>query len=156
MATAVITPSISVLSAVEGIEIDGTAGGVFGPIMIVWFVTIAGLGLVEILHAPRILLALSPWYALRFFLEHGTAGVIVLGAVVLAVTGAEALYADMGHFGRRPIRFVWFGAVLPMPRARHARQARGHDLLLEPRAVPADRTRTHDAVAQTALRAHGA
>jgi len=136
----VITPSISVLSAVEGIEVAtpafahvvvpltlvilvllfhvqkyGTAsvGGVFGPIMIVWFVTIAGLGLVEILHAPRILLALSPWYAVRFFLEHGTAGFIVLGAVVLAITGAEALYADMGHFGRRPIRFVWFGAVLP-------------------------------------------
>jgi len=136
----VITPSISVLSAVEGIEVAtpafahvvvpltlvilvllfhvqkyGTAsvGGVFGPIMIVWFVTIAGLGLVEILRAPRILLALSPYYAVRFFLEHGTAGVIVLGAVVLAVTGAEALYADMGHFGRRPIRVVWFGAVLP-------------------------------------------
>jgi KUP system potassium uptake protein len=136
----VITPSISVLSAVEGIEIAtpafahvvvpvtlvilvllfrvqkyGTAsvGGVFGPIMMVWFLTIAALGLVEILRTPRVLLALSPWYAVRFFLEHGTAGFFVLGAVVLAVTGAEALYADMGHFGRRPIRFVWFGAVLP-------------------------------------------
>ena len=136
----VITPSISVLSAVEGIAVAtpafahfvvpltlvllvllfrvqkyGTAsvGGVFGPIMVVWFVTIGVLGLVEILHAPRILLALSPWYGIHFFLAHGMAGFIVLGAVVLAVTGAEALYADMGHFGPRPIRVVWFGVVLP-------------------------------------------
>ncbi len=136
----VITPSISVLSAIEGLEVAapalahlvvpltlvilfllfhvqkyGTArlGGVFGPVMVVWFGTIAVLGTVEILHAPRILLAVNPWYALRFFLDHGWGGFLVLGAVVLAVTGAEALYADMGHFGRRPIRLVWFGFVLP-------------------------------------------
>jgi KUP system potassium uptake protein len=136
----VITPAISVLSAIEGLEVAtpalahlvvpltlvilfllfhvqkyGTArlGGVFGPVMVVWFGTIAVLGTVEILHAPRILLALNPWYALRFFFDHGRGGFLVLGAVVLAVTGAEALYADMGHFGRRPIRLVWLGFVLP-------------------------------------------
>jgi len=136
----VITPSISVLSAVEGLEVAapalahvvvpltlgilfllfsvqryGTArvGGVFGPLMVVWFGTIAILGALEIAHAPRVLLALNPWYAVRFFLDHGVGGFLVLGAVVLAVTGAEALYADMGHFGRRPIHLAWLAVVLP-------------------------------------------
>ena len=136
----VITPAISVLGAVEGLEIitpafapyvvpttvvillvlffaqkRGTAGigRVFGPITLVWFVTIAVLGAAEIARAPGILLALNPWYALRFAVTHGSGAFLVLGAVVLAVTGAEALYADMGHFGRRPIRLVWFVVVLP-------------------------------------------
>jgi KUP system potassium uptake protein len=136
----VITPAISVLSAVEGIEVAtpafrhlvlpltsvillllflvqrrGTAriGGIFGPIMLAWFTTIAALGAAEIVREPAILRALNPWYGLRFFVGHGWPGFLVLGAVVLAVTGAEALYADMGHFGRRPIRLVWFGVVLP-------------------------------------------
>ncbi len=136
----VITPAISVLSAAEGLEVAapafkpyvvpatvvilfllfffqsrGTArvGGVFGPIMIVWFTTIGVLGGVEIVRSPIILAAFNPWHGLRFLFEHGTAGFLVLGAVVLAVTGAEALYADMGHFGRKPIRLVWFGFVLP-------------------------------------------
>ncbi len=136
----VITPAISVLSAIEGLEVatpefthyvlpmtlailfllfffqkHGTAriGGISGPIMLVWFSTIGTLGALEILREPAILLALNPWHGARFLLEHGTAGFFVLGAVVLAVTGAEALYADMGHFGRRPIRLVWFALVFP-------------------------------------------
>ena len=136
----VITPAISVLGAVEGLEVvapafqhlviplavgilfalfffqkHGTAkvGRVFGPVMIVWFFTIAALGVREIMLAPGIIAALSPWYGLEFFLQHGTTAFIVLGAVVLVVTGAEALYADMGHFGKRPIRIAWFGLVLP-------------------------------------------
>jgi len=136
----VITPAISVLSAVEGlgvaapalerwviplaivilfglfyIQSRGTArvGAVFGPIMILWFVTIAVLGLMEIFTRPSVLAAVSPYYAVRFFLENRSAGFLVLGAVFLAVTGGEALYADMGHFGVRPIRMVWFAFVLP-------------------------------------------
>jgi KUP system potassium uptake protein len=136
----VITPAISVLSAAEGLEVVtpafkpyvlpvtllilfllffvqkyGTArvGSVFGPIMLVWFGTIATLGTLEIIRGPAILRALNPWYGVQFFLEHGVASFAVLGSVVLAVTGAEALYADMGHFGRTPIRLAWFGVVFP-------------------------------------------
>jgi len=135
-----ITPAISVLSAVEGLEVatpalkplvvpitiavvivlfafqrHGTArvGALFGPVMAVWFLTLAGLGVVNLLQHPSVLMAVNPAYAAGFFLEHGTLAFIILGAVVLAITGAEALYADMGHFGRRPIRLAWFGFVLP-------------------------------------------
>jgi KUP system potassium uptake protein len=135
-----ITPAISVLSAMEGLIVVsgnfeplvipltvvilvgifaaqrlGTAGvgKVFGPVTFVWFTTIALLGLREVLREPAILQAVNPWFAARFLATHGTAGLVVLGAVVLAVTGAEALYADMGHFGRRPIRLAWFAMVLP-------------------------------------------
>ncbi len=136
----VITPAISVLSAIEGLEVAtphldhlvvpltvvillalfwlqryGTAriGGVFGPVMLVWFVTIGLLGAMEIGRSPGILFALNPWYSIQFFATNGTLGFLILGAVVLAVTGAEALYADMGHFGRLPIRVAWFAVVLP-------------------------------------------
>jgi KUP system potassium uptake protein len=136
----IITPAISVLSAVEGLDIvtpgmqhfvvplafaiiatlfyfqrKGTArvGRLFGWVMLAWFVSIAVLGVREILHEPHILLALNPWYALRFFIDHPASSFVVLGAVVLVMTGGEALYADMGHFGRRPIRLVWIGLVLP-------------------------------------------
>jgi KUP system potassium uptake protein len=136
----VITPAISVLGATEGLEVvtpalkplvvpltliilitlfmfqsRGTAkvGRVFGPVMLLWFLAIAVLGAAEIVLAPRVLLALNPWYGLRFFLDHGFHGFVLMGAVVLAITGGEALYADMGHFGRRPIRYAWFGMVLP-------------------------------------------
>jgi KUP system potassium uptake protein len=136
----VITPAISVLSAVEGLEVAtpafrhwvipltllilfalfqvqrwGTArvGGVFGPIMLVWFLTIGVLGALEIVAAPGVLRSLDPLHGLAFLIQHRVAAFLVLGAVVLAVTGAEALYADMGHFGRRPIRLVWFGLVFP-------------------------------------------
>ena len=136
----VITPAISVLGAMEGLEVvtpalepfvvgatmivllalfmfqkRGTAGvgKAFGPITFVWFVTIATLGIFEIAREPRILLALNPWYAMEFFLTHGFAGFAVLGAVFLAVTGAEALYADIGHFGTKPIRLAFFALVLP-------------------------------------------
>jgi len=136
----VITPAISVLGAVEGLEVvtpafkilvvpvtlailiglflvqkKGTAkvGRIFGPIMAVWFVSIALLGVFEIATAPRILLAVNPVYGIRFFIAHGFGAFVLLGAVVLAVTGAEALYADMGHFGRRPIRLAWFALVFP-------------------------------------------
>ena len=91
----------------------GRVGTAFGPIMCVWFVTIGGLGLWEIAKEPRILAALNPLHGLRFFVANGRIGFLALGAVVLAVTGAEALYADMGHFGKRPIRLAWFVLVLP-------------------------------------------
>ncbi len=136
----IITPAISVLSAVEGIAVGSEAleplvvpitlvilvglflaqrigtsavGKIFGPVTFLWFATIGVLGVREILHAPEILFAVHPGYAARFLVTHGTAGFLLLGAVVLAVTGAEALYADMGHFGRRPIRLAWFSFVLP-------------------------------------------
>ena len=136
----VITPAISVLSATEGLAVvepflskfvipltlviiftlfffqkKGTAkvGRIFGPITLVWFIAIGLLGAVEIFREPRILRAANPWYALSFFTLHGWHSFVVLGAVVLAVTGAEALYADMGHFGKRSIRLAWFGLVLP-------------------------------------------
>jgi KUP system potassium uptake protein len=136
----VITPAISVLGATEGLQVvtpaftpyvvpatvlilvllflaqrRGTAGlgTVFGPIMFLWFASIGVLGALEIAREPAVLLALNPWYAARLVLADTRAAFLVLGAVVLAVTGAEALYADMGHFGRRPIRLVWFTVVLP-------------------------------------------
>jgi len=136
----VITPAISVLGAVEGLEIvtpklgpfvvaitiaillalfviqrHGTArvGKAFGPLTLVWFLTIGVLGVVEIARGPGILAAANPWYAARFFVAHGFAGFAVLGSVFLAVTGAEALYADIGHFGRKPIRLAFLWLVLP-------------------------------------------
>jgi KUP system potassium uptake protein len=137
---AMITPAISVLSAVEGLQVaapslheyvlpitvailfllfavqrHGTAavGAVFGPLTLLWFVTLALLGVRGILRAPEVLLAINPWYAVRFFLDNGWTGYFILYAVFLVTTGGEALYADLGHFGRRPIRMVWFGFVLP-------------------------------------------
>ena len=136
----VITPAISVLSAVEGLELAtpsltpyvvqitlvvlvglfmlqkrGTAGigAVFGPVMVVWFVVLAGSGLVHLLEAPAILAALNPLAGLEFALQHRWLAFVALGSVVLALTGAEALYADMGHFGRKPIQLAWFALVLP-------------------------------------------
>jgi len=136
----VITPAISVLGAMEGLEVitprlkivivpltlvillslflvqkKGThkVGRVFGPVMMIWFLTIAALGVYEIVLAPEILAAVNPWYAIQFFVTHGKQAFVLLGAVVLVVTGGEALYADMGHFGKRPIRMAWFYLVLP-------------------------------------------
>ena len=135
-----ITPAISVLSAIEGLEIAapafkefvlplsvivivevflaqyrGTAsmGKLFGPIMTVWFTAIGALGLIEIVQHPSVLMAISPLYGVRVLATHGYLAFIVVGSVVLCVTGAEALYADMGHFGRRPIQLAWLFFVLP-------------------------------------------
>ena len=135
-----ITPAISVLSAVEGLEtitplLDpyvmpitlvilvgifviqqyGThrVGGLFGPIMVVWFITAAAMGIVQTARFPAVLEAFDPRWAVSFFRDNGFPGFAVLGAVVLVVTGGEALYADMGHFGKRPIRLAWLGLVLP-------------------------------------------
>jgi KUP system potassium uptake protein len=135
-----ITPAISVLSAVEGLEVAtplftpyvvpitvillvvlfllqrrGTAGVgvVFGPVMLLWFTVLALLGLRGIVQAPEVLWAVNPAFGVRFFLENRLNGFLALGAVFLAVTGGEALYADMGHFGRRPIRVTWFALVFP-------------------------------------------
>jgi KUP system potassium uptake protein len=135
-----ITPAITVLGAVEGLKVatplfdpyvvpiavgiligvfaiqrHGThrVGRLFGPIMVIWFVTIALLGVVWLVRHPVVLTAFDPRHAVRFFGEHGWHGFAVLGAVFLVVTGGEALYADMGHFGRKPIRFAWFVLVLP-------------------------------------------
>ena len=136
----VITPAISVLSAVEGLEVvspkfkdwvipltltilfglfwvqkRGTAGigRFFGPITLVWFFALAALGVSHIVHHPEILAALSPHHALRFMFQHPGTTFVILGAVVLCVTGAEALYADLGHFGKNPIRIAWFSVVWP-------------------------------------------
>ena len=136
----VITPAITVLGAVEGLEVisphfkkyvvpitlvvllllfmvqkrgSASIGRYFGPVMVVWFVAISALGIFNIADNPRILWAINPFYALRFIFEHPGTTFIILGAVVLCVTGAEALYADMGHFGRRPIRVTWFTVVMP-------------------------------------------
>jgi KUP system potassium uptake protein len=135
-----ITPPISVLSAVEGLEVateaakpfivpltclillilfsiqkrgTGGIGKVFGPIVVLWFLTIATLGLCEIIKSPRILLAINPKYAWLFFEANQWHGFIALGSVVLCITGVEALYADLGHFGRRAIRLTWFGIACP-------------------------------------------
>ena len=137
---ALITPAISVLSAVEGLELlnpgferavlpvtlgvivalfaiqrRGTArvGRLFGPIMILWFVVLAVLGAMEILQAPQVLKAVNPWYAIRLFAAHPGLALFILGAVFLVVTGAEALYADMGHFGRKPVGLAWLTLVWP-------------------------------------------
>ena len=136
----VITPAISVLSAVEGLEVavpqwghymvplaaviivalfyfqshgTGKVGAVFGPIMMVWFTSLVVFGLIQISHHPQVMAALSPYYAVRFGIANGWAAFFSLGTIVLCITGAEALYADMGHFGKKPIRFMWFGFVLP-------------------------------------------
>ncbi|MEO6264588.1 MAG: potassium transporter Kup [Luteimonas sp.] len=136
----VITPAISVLSAVEGLGVAapqlhhwivpitvavllalfatqrfGTAkvGRVFGPVTVLWFLTLGVIGITNIVQAPEVLKAINPWWGVRFFIEHGWHAVFILGAVVLAVTGGEALYADMGHFGARPIRYAWNLFVLP-------------------------------------------
>jgi KUP system potassium uptake protein len=136
----VITPAMTVLSAIEGLKVAaprlghfvvpitiavifglfmiqrrGTAmvGAVFGPIMALWFLSIAVLGVRAILLAPQVLAAFNPWYAVQFFLHNGKLGFLALGSVVLAITGAEALYADLGHFGKIPIRLAWYSFVLP-------------------------------------------
>jgi KUP system potassium uptake protein len=156
----VITPAISVLSAVEGLEIisptfkkavipltlvilfllfwvqkRGTAGigKFFGPITLVWFLTIAVLGVSHILERPEILFAISPHYALGFMWNEPGITFIILGAVVLCVTGGEALYADMGHFGKKPIRLAWFSVVMPCLTLNYFGQ--GALLLSNPEAV---------------------
>ena len=135
-----ITPAISVLSAIEGLEVatpmfapyvipitvvilfglftiqrHGTArvGTLFGPIVLVWFLVLAVLGVQHIAENPAVFAALNPAHGLQFFVRNGIRGFLVLGSVFLVVTGGEALYADMGHFGRRPIRLTWFAIVLP-------------------------------------------
>ncbi len=135
-----ITPAISVLSALEGLNIAwpslshyvvpaavlillllfmvqplGTAriGAAFGPIMLLWFLTIGALGVWGVAQHPQALAAINPAYGMHFLITHGAGSFLVLGGVFLCVTGAEALYADMGHFGRTPIRFAWVGVVFP-------------------------------------------
>lgn len=157
---AVITPAISVLSAVEGLEIaapglsrfvipitlvilvalffiqrSGThaVGKLFGPIMVVWFIALGGLGLLHLLQAPAILMAVSPHHGIRFLMEHSLQAFVVLGSVFLVLTGAEALYADMGHFGARPIRYGWFMLVMPCLMLNYFGQ--GAMLLNHPEAV---------------------
>lgn len=135
-----ITPAISVLSAIEGLKVAAPAlesyvvpvavvvlsclfalqrhgtskiGALFGPVMLLWFIVLAVLGILGLLQEPRVLVAIHPRHALLFLVENGTTGFVILGTVFLAVTGAETLYADMGHFGRRPIQLAWFAVALP-------------------------------------------
>jgi KUP system potassium uptake protein len=156
----VLTPAISVLSAVEGLEIAapgltrwvlpititvllvlfatqrfGTqkVGRAFGPVIIVWFLSLSVIGGVNISHNPDVINAINPWWAARFFIDHGPHGIFILGAVVLAVTGGEALYADMGHFGRKPIQYAWNFLVLPSLMLNYLGQ--GALILSNPRAV---------------------
>jgi KUP system potassium uptake protein len=137
---ALLTPAISVLSAVEGLKVGtplfekwivpiaivilvalfavqrrgtGTVGGLFGPVMIVWFAVLGLLGIVSIVQTPAVLAAINPAHALAFFVEHKLVGFLTLGVVVLAVTGCEALYADLGHFGRRAMSLAWLTVALP-------------------------------------------
>jgi KUP system potassium uptake protein len=145
-----ITPAISVLSALEGVNMAtpalqpyvvpaavvillalfaiqsrGTAaiGHFFGPIMLIWFVAMAVMGVSGIVQHPKVFAALNPYYGLSYLVSNGLTGFLVLGAVFLCVTGAEALYADMGHFGSRPIKFAWFGIVFPSLILNYAGQA---------------------------------
>ncbi|BFU89488.1 MAG: putative potassium transport system protein kup 1 [Nitrospira sp.] len=156
----IITPAISVLSAVEGIEVETTAyqpytlpiaiavllaffaiqsrgtarlGGWFGPIMLLWFVTLAALGIRSAIQTPEVFAAVSPHHAIEFLLNHPAQGFAVLGSVFLVLTGAEALYADMGHFGKAPIRLGWYSVVLPSLLLQYLGQ--GALLVRQPEAV---------------------
>jgi KUP system potassium uptake protein len=156
----VITPAISVLSAVAGLKVAvpslsslvlpisvvvltllfaiqrfGTkvVGNLFGPVMVLWFGVLGLVGIVEIAHHPGTLRALSPTYGAQFFLDHGAVAFIALASVVLAVTGAEALYADMGHFGRAPIRRAWFLIVFPALTLNYL--AQGSLILRSPKSI---------------------
>ena len=156
----VITPAISVLSAVEGLKLANPAFGEFvapltvviliglfaaqsrgtakvaallGPVMVVWFVAIAIAGGLHIADDPHVLLALNPLYGVSFLLNHGHIGLITLGAVFLVVTGGEALYADLGHFGRKPIQIAWLGLVLPALLINYFGQ--GAKVLADPGAI---------------------
>ena len=155
-----ITPAISVLSAVEGLKVvspqlgkyviyislalvsilfaiekfgTGKIGTFFGPIMLLWFVTIGYFGLLEIIDKPSILRALNPMYGLNFLFKHQGVSIAILGAIVLAITGGEALYSDMGHFGRSPIKFSWFLIVFPALLLNYLGQ--GALLISEPKAI---------------------
>jgi KUP system potassium uptake protein len=155
-----ITPAISVLSAIEGIELitpavtpyvthitigilvglfafqyKGTdsVGRLFGPVMLVWFATLAALGLYQLVQQPSVLTALNPWHSLTFFFRNGWTGFLVLGSVFLVVTGGEALYADMGHFGRKPIQWAWFVVAFPALMLNYLGQ--GSLMLREPAAA---------------------
>jgi KUP system potassium uptake protein len=155
-----ITPAITMLSAIEGISVvtpvfakgvvpltvialialfavqkHGTArvGMLFGPLMMIWFSTLAILGVYNILRVPHVLVAANPIWAVRFFLEHQLAGYLILGTVFLVVTGGESLYADMGHFGAKPIRLAWFAVVFPALLLNYFGQ--GALLLHNPKAV---------------------
>ena len=156
----VITPAISVLSAVEGLKLAspafesfiaplavlilfllfaaqsrGTAkvAALFGPVMVVWFIAIAIAGAMHIRDDLQVLLAINPYYGVQFILDHGVIGLVTLGAVFLAVTGGEALYADLGHFGRKPIRAAWFGLVFPALLINYFGQ--GAKVLADPMAI---------------------
>ncbi len=157
---AVLTPAISVLSAVEGLEVGTTAlkpyvvaiavgvvialfalqrkgtsvvGALFGPVTVLWFLAIAALGVIAIARNPEVLRALDPRHAFTFVTQHGWASFVVLGAVLLAFTGAEALYADMGHFGKDPIRIAWFSLVFPALILNYLGQ--GALLIADPKAL---------------------
>ncbi|MSE16059.1 potassium transporter Kup, partial [Pantoea agglomerans] len=156
----VITPAISVMSAIEGLEIaapsldpfivpmsiavltllfaiqkhgTGMVGKLFAPVMLVWFLVLAILGVSGIMKNPEVLHALNPAYAVEFFLHYKSVSFFALGAVVLAITGVEALYADMGHFGKVPIRLAWFSVVLPSLVLNYFGQ--GALLLSDPKAI---------------------
>ena len=156
----VITPAISVLSAVEGLEVaapglkpyvvpitvavlvalfafqrtgTATVGALFGPVMALWFSVLGVAGVMQVLRTPEILAAFNPWHAYHFLTLHGWSSFLVLGAVCLAVTGAEALYADMGHFGKRAVRVGWFSLVFPALALNYLGQ--GALLIAEPQAV---------------------
>jgi KUP system potassium uptake protein len=155
-----LTPAVTVLSSIEGLNVatrafeplvvpialgvlialfsvqrfgTGSVGRLFGPVTLLWFFVLLVLGLIQIVQTPQVLAALLPLYAVDFAIRHEFIAFVALGAVTLAVTGAEALYADMGHFGRKPIRYAWFGVVLPALLANYYGQ--GGLLLTDPSAL---------------------
>lgn len=155
-----ITPAISVISAVEGLDVATTSaqpfvvpisaivlfalfavqsrgtqsvGALFGPVMLLWFIAIALAGVGAIVHRPDVLLALNPWHAVWFVTHHGIYGFLIFGAVILCLTGAEALYADLSHFGRIPITWAWYGIVFPALLLNYFGQ--GATLLSDPKAL---------------------
>jgi KUP system potassium uptake protein len=155
-----VTPAMSVVSAVEGLEVatpalkpfvipvtlvvlfilffvqkrgTATVGALFGPVMLVWFATLAVLGIYNMIQAPEVLKAINPLYGIGFLAHNPAVAIIAMGAVVLSVTGAEALYADMGHFGRKPIQIAWFGYVLPALMLNYFGQ--GALILRDPQAI---------------------
>ncbi|SBT05793.1 potassium transporter [Candidatus Accumulibacter aalborgensis] len=157
---AVITPAMSVLSAVEGLEVatpllkpyvlpitvailivlfvlqrhgTATVGALFGPVMMFWFATLGVLGLYNVIRYPSVLAAINPWYAFAFVARHQGLAFLALGSVVLAITGGEALYADMGHFGRRAIKWAWFAFVFPLLYLNYLGQ--GALILNDPQAI---------------------
>lgn len=134
----IVPLSVIVLTLLFAIQKHGTSsvGKLFAPVMLIWFLTLAVLGVRSVMETPQVLQALNPVYAVRFFMEYKFISFFALGAVVLAITGVEALYADMGHFGKFPIRLAWFTVVLPSLVLNYFGQGRCCCVTRKPSKIP--------------------